>query len=107
MNPYTAQGRTRIRQRDVANILHTDPYLFGTSLEALERQRAAQAEAEVNCLLKQQRATPQVVVLVVSTLRQAISAALVSPRSRLVGAPRTAASAETVTGMHGATIARP
>lgn len=92
MNPYTAQGRTRIRQRDVATLRRTDAYLAGTSLEALERQRAGQAEAEVNGLLKRHGATPQVAVSVVSTLRRAISTPMIRAGRRLVGSSRTSAT---------------
>jgi hypothetical protein len=84
MNPYTAMGQARIRQRDIDVNLLTNSYLAGAALAALERQRGWQAEAELEQLLKQHGVTPHASASLVSMLRQAIGAALIRSGERLV-----------------------
>ena len=51
MNPYTTMGQSRIRECDIATILRSNRFMAAATLAALERQRAAQADAEVTWLL--------------------------------------------------------
>jgi hypothetical protein len=88
MNAYTTSGQARIRHRDIENILHTDAFLTGVALAALERQREGQAEAELSRLLKQHGLTPPAGAWRVAPLRQAIGAALIRAGQRLAGSPR-------------------
>jgi hypothetical protein len=88
MNAYTTRGRARIRQSDLANVLGADPHTAAASLRALEWRRGCQAEAELNWLLKQHGIGTQPASSPISTLRQAIGAALVWAGERLGGSPR-------------------
>jgi hypothetical protein len=103
MNAYTTTGQARIRQRDIETILYTDPYVAGAALAALERQRDAQADAELDWVLKQHGVTPYAVATLVAPLRQTIGTALVRAGERLAGAPRNDISPETapMAGMLG------
>jgi hypothetical protein len=92
MNAYTTSGQARIRHRDVAAILHTDSFLNGPALAALERQREWQAEAELSRLLRQHGVAPPAGAWRVAMLRQAVGAALICAGQRLAGSPRSGVS---------------
>jgi hypothetical protein len=95
MNPYTARGQAKIRQRDITNVLHSGSFLAGAALAGLEQQRAWQAEAEMECLLEQHGFVPQPAAAPLLTLRQAIGAALIRAGERLAGASQRDVPLET------------
>jgi hypothetical protein len=85
MNPYTTIGQARIQQRDIENIVYGNSYLAGGSIAALERQREAQADAEVTWLLKQHNVAPHAAAPLVAVLRQRIGTALIRAGAGLAG----------------------
>jgi hypothetical protein len=96
MNPYTTMGQARIRRRDIARTVGRDWYLATGSLAALERQRTAHADAELDGLLKQHRGEPHAAPSFVALLRQIIRAALIRACTGLVGTSRLAAAPQSV-----------
>jgi hypothetical protein len=95
MDPYATPGQARIRLRDIDGLVRTRGFLAAASLAELERQRAWQAEAEVERLLKQHGVTTRAAASLAARLRQAVGAALVRAGERLAGVPRGATLSET------------
>jgi hypothetical protein len=92
MNPYTTWTRARIQPRDMTRALLADPFTAATSLTVLERIRAAQAEAEVDWLLKEHGVVPASVASRIAMVRQAIGASLVRIGERLAATSASGAS---------------
>ncbi len=101
MNAYTTKGQARIQPRDFSAVLRANRFMAGASLAGLERQRACQAEVEVDWLLKQHGVTPQANALLVSRLRQAIGTALIRAGDRLADVPHSAVSRESASASTG------
>lgn len=95
MNAYTTRGHARIQPHEIAAVLRVNRPTAGGALVALERQRTAQAEAELERLLKQNCSTPKVAASRVSLIRRTISAALTCTGARLAGVCRRRAIPET------------
>jgi hypothetical protein len=91
MNPYTTIGQARIRRRDVATMVGRDWCLATGSLAALERQRTANADAELARLLRRHSVAPHAAQSFFALLRQRIEATLIHAGAGLAGTPRMAA----------------
>jgi endonuclease V-like protein UPF0215 family len=94
MNAYTTRGQARIQQRDVAAVLRVNRPAASAALVALERQRGWQADAELDCLLKQNRIESLASPSRASLVRQAIGTMLVHAGERVMGASRNGDSPE-------------
>jgi hypothetical protein len=90
MNPYHTRTQTRIEPHELATILWTHRFTAAASLAALERQREAQADAELAWLLTQHPVAPPAPQASLAWLRQRTGSALVRAGEGLAGTPGTA-----------------